>query len=53
LVQTKILLWKNNKILSRKKKVFFFMVFTPLMICVMLKVIQGITGSMGESGVLE
>lgn len=35
-MQTKTLLWRNGNIFRRKKKIFLFMLLTPIMICVML-----------------
>ena len=37
LMQTKTLLWRNGNIFRRKKKIFLFMLFTPIMICLMLR----------------
>jgi len=53
IMQVKVLLWKNFTIFKRKKKVFVFMLSTPLMICFMFQYMQGLLDQYGEGGIMD
>jgi hypothetical protein len=50
-MQTKTLLWRNYSIFSRKKKIFLFMILTPIMICFMLQYMTDIIVVLRNEGV--
>ena len=50
-MQTRVLLWRNFHIFSRKKKIIMFMLLTPLMICLMLSYMADIIEFLKYEGV--
>lgn len=50
--QVKVLLWKNFKIFSRKKKILLFMVLSPIIICMMLGLNEQVGRNYKEADIL-